>query len=388
MTANHSSQAPRRALTGHAPPPGGSAPPQPASQAPPRPGRKDRRHPAVRWGLHGLLFAALAVGVFGVLPRIGGLARDAAGLRHASLAFVLASVAAQAVSLGCYALLYRRVLASFGARVRFSLVARVVLASFLVSHLTPFGSATGTLLNVSTLEAEGVAAATTSEAIGVTSLVSSAALVAVFGAGFAATAGQHISQNYVMIAGIALALVVCVAAIAILVGAHPGVAERAVRRLARVARHFRHSIDPEQAAQTSKQLVISARSALTGRAFLASFGFAVADLFFDLLSLDLMFLAVGYQPGLGPLAVAYAAANIASAIPLTPGGLGVIEVTLIAVTVGFGAPRATAVLAVLGYRLVSYWLPLLPGALAYLHLRLRPPGSKKQSLPRRPLSDP
>jgi uncharacterized membrane protein YbhN (UPF0104 family) len=117
----------------------------------------------VRWGLHGLLFAALAAGVFGLLPRIGGLAHDAAGLRHANLAFVVAAVVAQAVSLACYALLYRRVLTSFGARVRFWMVARVVLASFLVSHLTPLGSATGTL------EAEGVTATTTSEAIGVTS---------------------------------------------------------------------------------------------------------------------------------------------------------------------------------------------------------------------------
>ena len=41
-----------------------------------------------------------------------------------------------------------------------------------------------------------------------------------------------------------------------------------------------------------------------------------------------------------------------------------------AITVGFGAPRATAVIAVLGYRVVNYWLPLLPGALAYLRLRL------------------
>ena len=47
-----------------------------------------------------------------------------------------------------------------------------------------------------------------------------------------------------------------------------------------------------------------------------------------------------------------------------------IEVTLVAITVGFGAPRATAVLAVLGYRIVDYWLPLLPGAAAYLRLRL------------------
>ena len=44
--------------------------------------------------------------------------------------------------------------------------------------------------------------------------------------------------------------------------------------------------------------------------------------------------------------------------------------TLVAITVGFGAPRATAVIAVLGYRVVNYWLPLLPGGVAYLRLRL------------------
>jgi hypothetical protein len=60
------------------------------------------------------------------------------------------------------------------------------------------------------------------------------------------------------------------------------------------------------------------------------------------------------------MAIAYAAANIASAIPVTPGGLGVIQVTMVAITVGFGTPRATAVLSVLGYRIVNYWLPLLP----------------------------
>ena len=331
----------------------------------------------MRWTVHGLLFAALVLGVFGLLPRIGGLAHDAAGLRHARPAFVVAAVFAQAVSLGCYALLYRRVLASLGARVAFPLAARVTLASFLVSHLTPFGSATGTVLNVSTLEANGVAAATTGEGIGLTSLVSSAALIALFGTGLAATAGRHLSRGYLAIAGIALVLVVCVAAIALLVGAHPAIAERAARWVAGLARHFRSSIDPEQAAQSSGQLVARARSALTGRAFLASFAFAAGDLLFDLLSLDLMFLAFGYQPGFGPLAVAYAAANIASAIPLTPGGLGVTEVTLVAITVGFGAPRATAVLAVLGYRLVNYWLPLLPGALAYLQLRLRPKAARK-----------
>ena len=336
----------------------------------PAPKSKAQPRSLTRRIMRGVLFVALVAGVFGLLPRLGGLTRDAAGLRHARPAFVAAAIVAQAVSLGCYALLYRRVLASLGARLRFRLAAQVTLASFLVSHVTPFGSATGTLLNVSTLEAEGIAASTTGEAIGLTSLVSTIALIALFGTGLMATAGRHVSAGYLRIAGIAVVLVLLVLALALLVGAHPSIAERAGRRAAGWVRHIRPSIDPEKVAQTSGRLVRLARSALTGRAFAESYGFASADLLFDLLSLDLMFLAFRYQPGFGPLAVAYAVANIASAIPLTPGGLGVIEVTLVAITVAFGAPRATAVLAVLGYRIVDYWLPLLPGAVAYLRLRL------------------
>ena len=107
------------------------------------------------------------------------------------------------------------VLASLGARVPFWMAARVTLASFLVSHITPFGSATGTLLNVSTLEAQGIAAATTGEAIGLTSLMSTVALIALFGVGFAATAGRHLSSGYLTIAGVALGLVVLVLALAL-----------------------------------------------------------------------------------------------------------------------------------------------------------------------------
>ena len=347
-----------------------------------------RRRPVMRRIVHVVLFIALAVGIFGLLPRLGGLTRDAAELRHARPGFVVAAVIAQAISLGCYALLYRRVLASLGARVPFWMAARVTLASFLVSHVTPFGSATGTLLNVSTLEARGIAAATTSEAIGLTSLMSTVALITLFGAGFAATAGRHLSSGYLTIAGVALGLVVLVLALVLVLGAHPDIAERAGRKAARLARHIRRSIDPEKTAQASKRLATLARSALTGRAFAESFGFAAADLLFDLASLDLMFLAVRYQPGFGPLAIAYAVANIASALPITPGGLGVVEVTLVAVTVGFGAPRPTAVLAVVGYRIVNYWLPLLPGAVAYLRLRLSPARAGRAKPPVPPAAKP
>ncbi len=248
------------------------------------PQQRGRRRPAVRWIAHGVLFVALAVGIFGVLPRLGGLTRDAAGLRHARPAFLAAAIVAQAASLGCYALLYRQVL----------------------------GSATGTLVNVNALEAEGIDAATTGEAIGLTSLVSTVALIVLFGIGFVATAGRHVSHTYLTIAGIALGLVVAVLAAVLVIGAHPEIAGHAGRWAASIARHVKPGIDPEKVAETSSRLASLARSALTGRAFLASSAFASADLLLDLLSLDLVFLALRYQPGFGPLAVAYAAANIAS----------------------------------------------------------------------------
>jgi uncharacterized protein (TIRG00374 family) len=363
-------------MTAPADPPGVDA-----VRAPPQQGR---RHPAVRWIVHGVLLVALTVGIFGLLPRLGGLTRDAAGLRHARPAFLVAAVAAEAVSLGCYAQLYRRVLAALGARIRFRLAADVIMATFFVSHLTPFGSATGTLVNASALESEGIAATTTGEAIALSSLTSTVALIALFGSGFAATAGQHVSRQYLVIAGVALFLVLAVLAAVLAVGARPAIAGRAGRWVASVARHVRPSIDPAKAGQTSARLASLARTALTGRDFAVSFVFAAGNWLCDLLALDLVFVALHYQPGFGSLAVAYGAANVASAIPLTPGGLGVIEVTLVAITVGFGAPRPTAVLAVLGYRIANYWLPLIPGAIAYIRLRLRPgPGNPPRARRRR-----
>jgi uncharacterized membrane protein YbhN (UPF0104 family) len=319
-----------------------------ADRAPPHQGR---RRPAVRWIARGVLLVALAGGVFGLLPRLGGLTHDAAGLRHARPAFLAAAIVAQALSLGCYAQLYRQVLAALGGRVRFRLAADVILATFFVSHLTPFGSATGTLVNARTLETEGIAAATTGEAIALTSLTSTIALIVLFGTGFAVTAGRHVSHQYLVIAGIVLFLVVAALAAVLAVGAHPAVAGRAGRRAASVARHIRPGIDPAQVAETSRRLASLARSALTGRAFLTSFGLASGDLLFDLLTLDLVFLALRYQPG-------------------------------------FGAPRATAVLAVLGYRIANYWLPLIPGAIAYIRLRLRPDADGKKKPGPLPASGP
>ncbi len=70
------------------------------------------------------------------------------------------------------------------------------------------------------------------------------------------------------------------------------------------------------------------------------------------------------------LMVAYGLANVLAVIPITPSGLGVIEGILIPTLVGFGVPKTQAIVAVLGYRVVNFWLPIPVGGISYLSLRL------------------
>lgn len=56
---------------------------------------------------------------------------------------------------------------------------------------------------------------------------------------------------------------------------------------------------------------------------------------------------------------------IAAAAP-TPGGLGAVEAVLVAGLGGIGVASAPAVAAVPTLRLLTFWLPILPGMAAYL----------------------
>ena len=71
--------------------------------------------------------------------------------------------------------------------------------------------------------------------------------------------------------------------------------------------------------------------------------------------------------------LAYAATGIVALVPITPGGLGIVEASLSGLLVLAGVPGGKALVATLAYRLASYWLPLLAGLVAYLLFRRRYP---------------
>lgn len=83
--------------------------------------------------------------------------------------------------------------------------------------------------------------------------------------------------------------------------------------------------------------------------------------------------ATGSRPRAELILVAYAVSGILGLIPITPGGLGIVEASLTGLLVLAGVSSSDALLATLTYRLASYWLPLAAGPIAYgaFHVRYR-----------------
>jgi uncharacterized protein (TIRG00374 family) len=65
---------------------------------------------------------------------------------------------------------------------------------------------------------------------------------------------------------------------------------------------------------------------------------------------------------------AYFVGMLANLLPL-PGGIGGVDGGMIGALVAFGVSGGLALVAVLVYRFFAFWLPTLPGAIAYFQLR-------------------
>ncbi len=83
---------------------------------------------------------------------------------------------------------------------------------------------------------------------------------------------------------------------------------------------------------------------------------------FDMSALFLLFLAAGIKITLGMLLSGYALPLLLGKIAfILPGGVGVVETSMIAIFSGMGVPPATAVIVVLVFRLLTFWIPTIAG---------------------------
>jgi uncharacterized protein (TIRG00374 family) len=107
------------------------------------------------------------------------------------------------------------------------------------------------------------------------------------------------------------------------------------------------------------------RAAFTERPLVAFFA-TIGKWAFDYFALICILAALGLRPEPALVLLAYGAAQLLSMIPATPGGLGFVEAGLVGLLALAGVNAGDAAVATLGYRLVSYWLPLPAGLVAYV----------------------
>jgi len=95
---------------------------------------------------------------------------------------------------------------------------------------------------------------------------------------------------------------------------------------------------------------------------------------FDNAVLWATFHAFGLSPPLTVLLMGYLIGQLGGLLPI-PGGIGGIDGGLIGTLIVYGTPAAGTAAAVLAYRLILFWLPLIAGGIAFAALRRDMPGS-------------
>ena len=247
---------------------------------------------------------------------------------------------------------------------------RIQLSTKSVTNLVPGGTAAGSTLGYRLLVAAGVAgpdAAFTLATVGLASavvlnvLLWLALLVSIPRGGF--------RPLYVTAAIVGVVVLSLFAALVVLLMKGREPAERITRN---IARHI-PKVEPDQAVALLHRIA-DQMQALADRPDLVrgGIGWATLNWLLDAGSLWVFLAAFGARVPLDSLFVSFGLANVLAAIPLTPGGLGVVEAVLTSTLVGFGVDAAVAAVGVVTYRLAAFWLPIPLGAFSYATLRYGP----------------
>jgi uncharacterized membrane protein YbhN (UPF0104 family) len=301
----------------------------------------------------GLLAALVLVAV--LAPGLGDV-RDR--LMNASPAWLALAVLFEVLSSLSYVLMFRPVFCSI---MPWRSAAEVGLAEVGTGSIIPASGAGGIALGAWVLSRAGMSAETIARrSVAFLLLKSSVNFVAVVIAGLLTFAGilgppQPVWLTLVpaVLAAAAIALVVLMGRLP--AGPPPGENDGRLRRLW---------------AQTRAALVTGVAEAgilLRRRDPFLIIG-TVGYWAWDNLALWATFHAVGYTPGASVILLGYLIGQLGGLLPI-PGGIGGIDGGLIGTFVVFGAPAAATTAAVLAYRLILFWIPLVLGAAAFVSLR-------------------
>ena len=286
-----------------------------------------------RWLPRVVAVVALAAIGFTIADQSSTLRAAVSDLRHLDWRLVRLAVYLEAGSMLAYALLFYALVRGGSRRVRLGWLVWLTLAGNAVMGSLPGGVAWSATFSIRALWRRGAPFAVAVAVPVASSIVALLALVALalVGVDLAGASGPAAPFRVAVTAGTAGAVVV-IAALVVWLRRHAG-----LRSAARTWAAMR----------------------LTPKALASAFVAGTANWLLDCGCLVASFLAVsGHVPWQGVL-VAYCAGQLASNLPITPGGIGVVEGTMTLLLVAYGMHTPVALAGILLYRLISFWL-LLP----------------------------
>jgi uncharacterized protein (TIRG00374 family) len=328
-----------------------------------------------------LLILALIVEYL-VIPELVGASKDLYLLGRLNVGWMIAGLILEAVSLFCYALLNRVLLPPEG-RPGLSRLFRIDLAAAAVAHVIPAGTVGSAGIGYQLFTAEGVPGTDVGVMMATKGMGSTVVLNVLLW--IALVISIPLSGFHPVYATVAIVGAVLLALVAALIFGITRGEKRAARILRAIGERI-PGLGGDRLERVVLQAAASIRALGTNRSVLIqSLSWASLNWLLDAASLWCFIAAFGGYPNPVGLFAAYGIANVLGAIPVTPGGLGIIDTVTPVLLVGFGLTRSVATLGVLGWRLVNFWLPIPTGALAYVSLKV-PRRANLRSL-RRALSE-
>lgn len=322
-----------------------------------------------------MIFLLVLVVEYLVLPQLAGARKQLRLLSDVNIALLVVGIVLQAASLVAYAFLTRAMLPA-EERPGVSTLLRMQLSTRAVSNVVPGGTAAGTGLGYRLLTDAGVGGTNAAFALATQSLGSALVLNILLWLGLVISIPlRGFNPLYGSAALVGVLLLAAFAAVVLLLTKGE---ERAARVLRAIARKLPF-LDEEKVNRLVHELSVRLRELGADKPLMArAVGWAAANWLLDAASLWVFVAAFGHKVGPDALLVSYGLAFVIAAIPITPGGLGVVETVLTTTLVGFGTPRGIAILGVITYRLANFWLPIPIGAASYLSLRLGRGASKER----------
>ena len=289
----------------------------------------------------------------------GGLVVDAVGASH--LGWLGLAIALQAVSMGTFARLQQRVLASAGLRLRMSSSLAIAFAGNAVAVTVPVAGTTAsaafTYRQYVQRGASGTMAGWAMAVAGVFSTTTFAVLV-----GIGALANGNPIAAAAGVTSIALALVPVLGIVAAVRSA------RVRRRLERIAirsltvvRRLTSRPRKDPAAVVGDAIAQLSAYRLRWREALLTTAFATLNWVFDAICLWAVLQAFDVSMPVRNLALVYSAAVAAASLSLTPAGIGTVEASIAVALTSLGTDGVHALPAAVAYRAISTWLVLLIG---------------------------